>query len=230
MSNITTIHGGSVGRFDIRAMGRAYLAAFKASEPFRDVIETIDHHGAATQQDTNGNLIALTPSWLKDERRREYTIASALAIREAVAAIPQDRVLYTIFDVEDALEPPPEPIVRAIVAAMLSVLRAKPSEGSEIYVDALVGECMEPEGCDPFAAAAVAAAAKEIWTTKTFPPSIPEFMAPVRKYQLRLQSVLAELNFIQEAGLRAREVLQKLAPEKLPKRPPTPSDHDDSDF
>ena len=36
--------------------------------------------------------------------------------------------------------PPPEEIIRAILGAMLSILRAKPTEGAELYIDAMVWE------------------------------------------------------------------------------------------
>jgi hypothetical protein len=100
---------------------------------------------------------------------------------------------------------------------MLSVLRGKPTEGAELYVDALVWAVMEPDAGSPYCAPAIAAAAKEIWTTKTFPPSVPEFVESAKKHQRRIETVLAQLVFISESASSAHEVLEKLAPEKLPK-------------
>src|ERR1700726_3421348 len=57
--------------------------------------------------------------------------------------------------------------------------------------------------------------------TKVRPPSVPEFMKPAKKHQMRIETVRAQLDFISEASCRAYEVLKKLAREKLPKPLPT---------
>jgi aminoglycoside phosphotransferase (APT) family kinase protein len=101
---------------------------------------------------------------------------------------------------------------------MMSIMRGREfSVDDATYIDAMVMELMEPETGEPFCGPAIAAAAKELWTTQTFRPSIPEFVEPVRKHQARLESDLAQLGFIFDAEDSAYEVLKKLAPEKLPK-------------
>jgi hypothetical protein len=227
-SNVTTHHGGAVGaagHFDVRAMMRHYLAPFKAAEPWRDMIETIGRSGFATQR-CDGELIALSPVWNTPEKKR-LAIKDALAIRQAVAG-HLDAVWEAAEALDEAMEPPPEEIIRAILGAMLSVLRGKPNEGAELYIDALVWALTEPDSGEPFCAPAIAAAAKEIWTTKTFPPSVPEFMAPAKKHQMRIEAVWEELDFISVAYRSAREVLATLAPEKLPKpRELTPEEEEE---
>jgi hypothetical protein len=215
-SNVTTPHGGTVGagRLDARAM-RRYLAPFKAAEPFRDAVETIDRCSFATQRNTKGDLIALSPAWNTPDQQ-QAAIKHAVAIRKAVAG-HLDAVSSVVDALDEAMVPPTEGVIRVILGVLLSVLRSKPTEGAELYIDALVWELMEPDTGEPFCAPAIAAAAKEIWTTKTFAPSVAEFVGPVRKYQMRIETVRAELAFISEANYRAREVLEKLAPETLPK-------------
>jgi hypothetical protein len=179
-ANISTDHhGGAVGaagRLDVRALVRHYLAPFKAAEPFRDTIETIGRSKFATQRNTHGELIALS-SW-KTEQQKGWAIKDALAISEAIAGR-----LHAVAEAGDALDeamvPPPEVNIRAIVGAMLSIMRgSKPSEADVLFVDAVVMELMEPETGEPFCGPAIAAAAKELWTTETFRPSLPEFMKP----------------------------------------------------
>ena len=167
-------------------------------------------------------MIALH-EWNKPEEK-QLAIKCAVAIREATAGH-----LVDVWEAEEALDeamaPPPEEIIRAILGAMLSTLRAKPTEGAAIYVDALVWELTEPatgrefipyrsglvilEG--PFCSPAVAAAARETWTTQTFPPSVAEFMQRVRKHQMRIETVRAQLASISEASFSAHDVLRRPA-------------------
>jgi hypothetical protein len=216
-SNISAHHGGAVGaagRLDVRAMMRHYLAPFKAAEPWRDTLETIGRSSFATQRNCHDKLIALSSTWNTPEKKH-WAIKDALAIRDAVTDL--GAVWEAADALDEAMAPPPEEIIRAILGAMLSILRAKPTEGAEIYVDALVWELTDSDA-GPFCAPAIAAAAKEIWTTKTFPPSIPEFMKPAKQHQARIEAVRAQLTFISEAYCSADEVLITLAPEKLPKQ------------
>jgi hypothetical protein len=218
---------GAVGRFDVRAAMQQYLAPFKAAEPWHDTYNIVDRCRWATQRATTGALTALA-QW-RSPKEKALAVKEALAVRKAV--LPHlDALDDATFALGCAMEPAPEEIIRAILGAMLMVLRGKPNEGAEVYVDALVWELMEPENGQPFCAPAIAAAAKEIWSTSTFPPSLAEFMKPVKKHQQRIESVLGELEFITQSCRAAREVLQVLAPGKLPPRKvsePTATDDDE---
>jgi hypothetical protein len=224
MSNdISSTHSGgavgTVGRFDVRAAMRQLLAPFKAADPWRDLSDICERCSYATQRDATDDhgLIALHP-WRTAEEKG-WAIRDALTIRVAVG--PHLEAINDVLhdDLEEAMKPAPEEIIRAILGAMLSILRIKPTEGAEVYIDAMVWALMEPE---PFYAPAIAAAAKEIWTTKTFPhfgqpsPSVAEFMKPTKEHQQRLDGVWHDLNFITASYYAAWEVLQALAPEKLP--------------
>jgi hypothetical protein len=230
MNNITTSVGGgavgAAGRF--KAIGR-YLAAFKAAEPWRETYATVDRSRFATQRNTHGELIALSSVW-KTDKQKALAIKDALAIRAAI--LPhKDAIEDARYALGEAMKPAPEHIVMAIISTMLMVLKSKPNEGSAVFVGALVSELMEPETGEPFCVPAIAAAAKQIWTTKTFAPSIPEFMEPVREHQRRIEEVECELDFMMASLRAAREVLQVLAPEKLPPRKarePTAATDDDS--
>jgi hypothetical protein len=142
-TDITNNGGGPVGptggHFDVREMMKRYLAPFKTAEPFRETLDTINRHEVGIQH-VGGCLIALHEGRTPEEKQR--AIADALAIREAVDIIglwgAQD-------ELDDAMAMPPEETVRAIIGVMLSVLRAKPTEGAAIYVDAMVWELMEQE-------------------------------------------------------------------------------------
>jgi hypothetical protein len=188
MSDITTHGGGAVGavgRFDVRGAMRHYLAPFKAAEPWRDTYDIVDRCRYTTQRDTNDALIALHPS--RSPKERGLAIKEALAIREAVR--PHLEAINEAHDaLDEAMAPAPEEIIRATLGAMLSILRAKPTEGAQLYVDGLVWELIEPDSGNPFCAPAIAAAANEIRTTKTFPPSVAEFMTPVKKHQQRIEA------------------------------------------
>jgi len=230
-SNITDYHSGAIGaagHFDVRAAMRHYLAPFKAAEPWYDTYNIVDRCRWATQRATTGALTALAP-W-RSPKEKALAVKEALTVRKAV--LPHlDALDDATFALGEAMGPAPEEIIRAILGAMLSVLRGKPNEGAGIYIDALVWELMEPEVGEPFCAPAIAAAAKEIWSTSTFPPSVAEFVKPAKKHQQRIEGVLGELEFIAESCRAAREVLQALAPEKLPPRKargPTDADDDDS--
>ena len=64
--------------------------------------------------------------------------------------------------------------------------RAWRAARSSFFVDALVLELLEPDGIDPYALSAIAAAAREMWQTLHSPPSIAEFLVAARKHQQRL--------------------------------------------
>jgi hypothetical protein len=194
-------------------MMRHYLASFKAAEPWRETLAEIDRHEGGIQRDCNGGLCALH-EWNKP-KEKQWAIADALAVRKAIG--PLGPVWEAADALDEAMAPAPEEIIRAILGVMLSILRAKPTEGAEIYVDALVLELTEPETGAPICAPAIAAAARETWNTQTFAPSVHEFMGRARKQQQRIEIVRWQLRWILNASYGAYEVLEKLAPEKLPK-------------
>jgi hypothetical protein len=100
---------------------------------------------------------------------------------------------------------------------MVKALRVKPRPGDDAYVDGLVWAVQEPLAGDPFSAPVIAAAAKEIAFTATYAPIPKEFVAVCRKHQRRLvEDVLGDLRRLSYASSAAYEVLEKLAPEKLP--------------
>jgi hypothetical protein len=107
--------------------------------------------------------------------------------------------------------------LRLLLGTMLDGFRAKPTEGAPIYVDAMVWTLLEPESGQPFCAPSVVAGIREAWATKTFPPSVHEFLELCRKHQQRIEFIQHRLEWICNAGHAAIEVLWKLAPEKLPK-------------
>jgi hypothetical protein len=98
---------------------------------------------------------------------------------------------------------PDEEDVRQILGAMMMAFHSQPTRSAEFFIDALVMEVMEPEGCDPFSLPAVAAAARELWQTLPSPPSIAEFLPSVKKHHARLESVHEQLRYILEAAERA---------------------------
>lgn len=230
MSNDITNHGGggavgTAGRLDVRAMMGHYLAPYKTADRWRDTLATIDRHMFGIQRDSNGGLIALHDRWTP--KQKQWAIDSALAIRNAVGP------LQPVFDAADALDealaPPPEEIIRAILGTMLSILRSKPTEGAALYIDALVWELIEPERGKPICAPAIAAAARETWNTQTFAPSVHEFLGRARKHQQRIETVRCQVTSIWKAKCDAIEVLRKLAPEKLPKLSDEGFDWDDDE-
>jgi hypothetical protein len=212
---------GFAGRLDIRVMLRSYLPYFKAAEPWS---EALDH--ALRVIDREGQVVEMFP-W-KRPAKPEEAISKALAIRAAIG--PREILAEAQNTLEDALEPPREEIIRAILIGMLKAMRSKPTEGADIYIDTLVFELAEPETDDPISAPAIVAAARETWNTQTFAPSVHEFMPVARKHQKRINAVLKQLDWLAVTYQRATEVLRELAPEKLPKRPPPSEDEDWDDF
>lgn len=204
--------GSTSARLDVRPLMRRYLAAFKGAEPWQDTIERLDRCRWATQRSTNGRLTALAP-W-RTPKEKIQAVEAALDVRDAV-----EGHLDTIAEAADAFDkataPAPEEIIRAILAMMLSVLRSKPTEGAEFYITALVWELMEPDTGRPLCAPAIAASAKEIWTTKTFAPSIPEFVTCAKKHQELIEASQSQLRWILRSHAAATEVLEKLEPGML---------------
>jgi hypothetical protein len=220
MSSTDVIHGsdgGAVGALysghvDVRAILRHYLPAFKAAEPWREI-----HIPRVINAE--GEILEIHP-WRKPEAP-EKAITAALQIRDAI-------YLPDVWDAEDELNelmaPPPEENIRAMLIAMLSVLKSKPTEGAPIYIDALVFELTEPETGQPICGPAIAAAVRETWNTQTFAPSVHEFMVRARKQQQRIEMVRAQLRWLSVTQDSALAVLEKLAPGKLPKPSETSED------
>jgi hypothetical protein len=206
---------------DIRAAFGQYLAAFKAAEPFRDILQTIKRHPFATQCDVNGGLIALHSANKPDEQK--IAIRDAIAIREALRGGSLARSWEAKEALDELMQPPAEEIIRAMLAAMLKIMRAKPGEGGPVYIDGLVWEIMEPE----FSGPAIAAACRETWQTQTFAPAPCELIPRIKQHQERVELARAELTWITNAWLAATEVLDTLAQEKLLKHP---LDEDDLEF
>lgn len=222
MSNDVTERGagGAVNRIDVRQSMSRFLAPFQAADPWREALATIERHRSGIDCRPDGRLYALDeveyiPGQLAQKRAR--AIGAAVAIRAAVRSL--EAVFRAIDELEDAMAPAPEEMVRGILGVMLSILRSKPGDGAALYMDALVWELAEPLSGSPVCAPAIAAAARETWTTATFAPSVHEFMALARKHQDRIEMVRQQLLWIPEAYIRASNVLSKLAPEKLPDDP-----------
>jgi hypothetical protein len=211
---------GPVGRLDVRDLMRQYLPAFKAVEPWRDRVFI----PCSTK---DGEITEVHP-W-KAPDNAEKAVTEAIAIREAIGSY--DAVWEVSWEMYDLMQPPPEDIVRAMLIVMLSVLKSKPTEGADIYIDAMVFELTEPETGNPICAPAIAAAVRETWNEQTFAPSVHELMARARKHQKRIEMIDAQLSWLIETYNSARDVLQKYAPEKLPPPPQREvSDDDDEDL
>lgn len=205
MSEIVPFHGTAIanGRPDIRATLKHYAAPYSAAEPFQDLIETVKKNSTPARRSNNQR-----PS-------------AAIAIRKAVAGR-----IDAVSDARDRLSviklAPDEPDVRALIGAMLMTFPASPTETSSFFVDALVLELLEPEGGDPYALSAIAAAAREMWQTLPSPPSIAEFLVAARKHQQRLDVVFKQLGDILEAADWAEDTIK-------PEKPPA-WEEDDPDF
>lgn len=209
MNALTPFHGVTLatvadGRFNVRALMQHYLAPYAAAQPFADVTETVKRNS--------------TPEVRRCKNRRP---GAAIAILKAVAgridAVSEARDRLSV-----ARLAPDEENIRQILGAMFAAFHAQPTTTSEYFVDALVMELMEPEAGDPFSLPAVAAAARECWSTLPSPPSIAEFLVAARKHQQRLDVVFKELGDVLEAAFWAEDTIK---PEK-----PQTSDDDDLDF
>jgi hypothetical protein len=209
-----TVTGGSVGHLgghlDVRAMMRHYLPAFKLVDQWTTDINI------PRIISKEGEIIKVY-SWTCPEHKEE-AITEALKLKDAIW-------LPDVWDAQHELDQliarPTEEIVRQILIGMLQILRSKPTEGAAVYVDGLVFELTEPEIGKPFCGPAIVAAARETWNAQTFAPSISEFMPRVRKYQLRIDMVRAQLNWLENTFDAVCEVLEQLAPETLPKLLPS---------
>jgi hypothetical protein len=197
MNALTTFHGNAVapaGRLDIRVMMRHYTAPFQAAVPFADVIEIVRRNS--------------TPA----RRSKNQAPSAAIAIRKSVAN-HVDAVVSARDHLSVVKLAPDEENVRQILGAMMMVFPAPPTETSSFFVDALVMELREPEVGDPFSLPAVAAAARECWSTLPSPPSIVEFLVAARKHQHRLDDVFRHLCDIIEASEWADDLIEPEKPD-----------------
>jgi hypothetical protein len=186
-TEIVPFHSGvklatSDGRLDIRAMFRHFMAPFSAAVPFEDLIEVVKENSTA------------------DVRRcRNRRPGAAIAIHRAVTN-HADAVREAMDHLSVAMTAPNEENIRGIVGAMMMVFpNAQPTESSGYLIDMLVLELREPEVGYPFCLPAIAAAARESWTTLASPPSIAEFVARARKHESRIEAVMHELGDVLEA-------------------------------
>jgi hypothetical protein len=167
MSEIVPFHGTAVataGRPDIRAMFKHYMAPDSAAEPFEDMIETVRKNSTPARRSNNQR-----PS-------------AAIAIRNAVAG-HTGAVRKAVEYLSVAMLAPNEEDVRGILGAMMVVFHTQPTQTSGHFIDALVMELCEPEGCWPFSLPAIASAARELWQTLPSPPAIADFLPCVKKHQ-----------------------------------------------
>jgi hypothetical protein len=182
----------SGGRLDIRAMVRHYLAPFTAAKPFADIIETVRANSSAAIR-----------------RCRNRRPGAAIAINRAVANYAT-ALEQAIDQLSIALLAPDEENIRGIVGAMmLAFPNATPTETAGYFVDALVLELKEPGSDDPFCLPAIAAAAREMWTTLPAPPSIAQFIVSVRKHQQRIEAVMHQLCDVLEAADWAEDMIER---------------------
>jgi hypothetical protein len=194
MNEVVSFHGNADalatgGRPDIRAMVKHFMKPYSAAEPFRDLIRTVQLNS--------------TPA----RRSRNQRPSAAIAIRKAVAG-HIDAVSNAIDHLSVVMLAPDEPDVRALIAAMLMAFPVPPTETSSFFVDALVLELLEPDGIDPYALSAIAAAAREMWQTLHSPPSIAAFLVAARKHQQRLDDVFKQLGDVIEASDWADDLIE----------------------
>jgi hypothetical protein len=207
MNGIVPFHGGAAiitaaaGRPDIRAMVKHFMQPYGAAQPFANIVEIVRRNS--------------TPS----RRGKNEGRSAAIEIRKAVAG-HLDAVVKARDHLSVVRLAPDESDVRGIIGAMMMVFHAPATETSSFFVDVLVLELREPEVGDPFSLPAVAAAARECWSTLPAPPSIAEFLVAARKHQQRLDDVFRQLGDIIEASQWADDLIE----------PDKPVDEDDPDF
>jgi hypothetical protein len=129
MNEILPFHGvtlATAGRPDIRAMMQHFTAPYRAAVPFQDLIQTVQLNSTPARRSSNQR-----PS-------------AAIAIRNAVAG-HIDEVVRARDRLSVAMLAPDEEDVRAVIAAMMMVFPAPPTETSSFFVDALVMELREPD-------------------------------------------------------------------------------------
>jgi hypothetical protein len=106
-------------------------------------------------------------------------------LREAYAELPRYKTLDPISQQwRTVMQPADEKDVRLLVGTMLTVMKAKADDEMTVKmrVDVFCMELVDAE----FPAAAIAVAVREAWQTKTFTPSIAEFIELTKKHYGKL--------------------------------------------
>jgi hypothetical protein len=205
MTALIPFHGNAValatdGRFNVAATVKHYLAPFESAVPFADVIERVKRHSAPRRRSKNE-----APS-------------AAIAIRRATAThVKAIRKAQHYLGI--AMLAPNEEDVRQILGLMFGAFHTQPTATSELLVDMLVMELMVDDLDRPFCSPAIMAAAREVWSTLSTPPSIADVLKATKAHQRRIEAVFKELGDTLEASQWADELIE----------PDKPVDEDDDD-
>lgn len=206
MNQVVPFHNGAValatgGRLNVAAIVKHYLEPFESAVPFADVIEVVKRNST------------------KSRRSRIEAPSAAIEIRRAVAGHTK-AIRKAQHDLGIAMLPPNEEDVRQILGLMFGVFHAQPTAMSGLLVDTLVMELMADDIDRPFCSPAIMAAAREVWSTLSAPPSIADVLKATKAHQRRIEIVFKELGDTLEAIWWSDDVIE----------PDRPVDEDDPDF
>jgi hypothetical protein len=123
-------------------------------------------------------------------------------------------------DLGIAMLPPNEEDVRQILGLMFGAYHTQPTATSELLIDMLVMELTADDLDRPFCSPAIMAAAREMWSTLSTPPSIADVLKATKTHQRRIEAAFKELGDTLEALQWADDIVE----------PDKPVDESDEDY